>query len=100
MIAMFTFLFAFWIPYIAFGEEIDKVERSLSLQQYHHKGIEFTDIVGPFPSNPTYAAVYYYGQVGCNTLLTEVRTGLLNTCFLAKDGTTMKATCSKSSSFA
>lgn len=59
-----------------------------------HRGIEYTDVVGPFPSNPSYASIYYYSSSGCNTQLTEMRTGLLNTCFQSKDGTTMKATCS------
>lgn len=51
-------------------------------------------VVGPFPSNPTYSYIKLYDSHDCSGELTQVTSGLLDTCFKTSLNQSYIYTCS------
>ena len=63
------------------------------LSKLHPKKINYQNVVGTFPANPTYAVMQLYDNPGCKGYAGGV-SYLLNTC-LASASTSVKYVCSK-----
>lgn len=96
----FTFLLVFVNVSLVFANELRSTSTAVKSQVHLETGhnhlmgkAKLMNVVGAFPTNPTYYTAYAYADTNCNTVALAF-SGLLNTC-LASATTSVKYTCGK-----